>query len=182
MPSVFNADIERAFMQGFALLSRTAALALSLAAASACAVTITPPGPGGAAMPFSAVGPAKVGKLGVDLDCKAVFSGTVDGYGNVAITSASFSGGVLCKVIKPTASVTAPWTGHLDTATQLTLDNVAVNVKSPIAGGLCGPTKIVGSVADNGSETVIGLDAAQLSGGCSISATLSTTPYMRVTP
>ncbi|OQS40981.1 hypothetical protein [Chromobacterium haemolyticum] len=159
-----------------------AAAALSLVAASAFAVTITPPGPGGAAMPFSAVGPAKVSKLGIDLDCKAVFSGTVDGYGNVAITSASFSGGALCKLIKPTASVASPWTGHVDTATQLTLDNVSVNVKSPIAGGLCGPTKIVGSVADNGSETVIGLDAAQLSGGCSITATLNTTPYMRVTP
>ena len=52
------------------LSHRLAIAALSLAAASAFAVTITPPGPGGAPMPFSAVGPAKVGKFGIDLTAR----------------------------------------------------------------------------------------------------------------
>ncbi|NHQ85536.1 activator protein [Iodobacter sp. HSC-16F04] len=154
---------------------------LILSAAPANAVTITPPGPGGAALPFSAVGTATVGKLGIDFNCNTVFSGTVDGYGNIRITNATFKGATLCKLIKANASALAPWTGHVDTATQFTLDNVAVTINSPLGGGVCGPNKVVATINDNGSETILGLNA-QLSGGCSINGVLNTSPYLQVKP
>ncbi|OHX14792.1 hypothetical protein BI347_15730 [Chromobacterium sphagni] len=150
--------------------------------AMAGAVTITPPGPGGAAIPFSAVGPATVGKSGVDVDCTAVFSGTVDGSGNVLITSAAFKGIPVCRMIKASATPAAPWVGRVTAATQLVIDNVSVSVNTPILGGQCGPSLVNGQIADSGSETTIALINAPLAGGCAISATLTTTPYMHVTP
>ncbi|WP_152680375.1 activator protein [Chromobacterium subtsugae] len=146
------------------------------------AATITPPGAGGAAIPFSAVGPATVSKGGVDVDCSAVFSGTVDGAGNILITSAAFKGIPVCRMIKASATASAPWVGRVTAQNQLAIDGVMVNVNTPILGGQCGPSQIAGTITDSGSDTTIGLAAAPLAGGCAISATLTTTPYMRVTP
>ncbi|WP_434627852.1 hypothetical protein [Chromobacterium sp. CV08] len=147
------------------------------------AATITPPGAGGAPIPFSAVGPATVSKGGVDVDCNAVFSGTVDGAGNILITSASFKGIPVCRMIKASATVAAPWVGRVTALNQLAITGVTVNVNTPILGGQCGPSQVAGQISDNGVDaTVIGLAGAPLAGGCSISANLTTTPYMHVTP
>ncbi|OHX16387.1 hypothetical protein [Chromobacterium sphagni] len=62
------------------------------------------------------------------------------------------------------------------------IDNVSVSVNTPILGGQCGPSLVNGQIADSGSETTIALINAPLAGGCAISATLTTTPYMHVTP
>ncbi|POA97187.1 activator protein [Chromobacterium sinusclupearum] len=160
-----------------------AALALALGCVvSAGAVTITPPGAGGAAIPFSAVGPATVSKGGVDVDCNAVFSGTVDGAGNIRITSAAFKGIPVCRMIKASATAATPWVGRVTAQNQLAIVGVMVDVQAPILGGQCGPSQIAGTISDNGSETTIGLSSAPLAGGCAISAKLNTTPYMHVTP
>ncbi|QEL55532.1 hypothetical protein [Chromobacterium paludis] len=156
--------------------------ALGWMAGLAGAAEVTPPGPGGAAIPFSAVGPAVVGKSGIDVDCNAVFSGTVDGAGNILITSAAFKGIPVCRMIKASASASAPWVGRVTAQNQLVIDGVMVNVNTPILGGQCGPSQVAGTIADSGSDTTIGLSAAPLAGGCAISATLSTTPYMHVAP
>ncbi|WP_146056911.1 activator protein [Chromobacterium alticapitis] len=153
-----------------------------MASSMAGAATITPPGAGGAAIPFSAVGPSTVSKGGVDVDCNAVFSGTVDGAGNILITSAAFKGIPVCRMIKASASASAPWVGKVTGLNQLSIDGVMVNVNTPILGGQCGPSQVAGTIGDSGSETTIGLSAAPLAGGCAISATLGTTPYMHVTP
>ncbi|WP_137940073.1 activator protein [Chitinivorax sp. B] len=145
-------------------------------------ITITPPGAGGMAIPFSAVGPASVSKSGVGISCTAVFNGTVDGGGNLRITSAAFSGSSLCRVIKANATSLTPWTGRVDSISQLTIDNASVDVRVILVGGICGPSKISAQITDNESETVIGLNNANLAGNCTISGTLSTTPYLHVTP
>lgn len=163
------------------LAAGACALALGVCSAAGAA-TITPPGAGGAAIPFSAVGPAVVSKSGVDVDCTAVFSGTVDGAGNILITSAAFKGIPVCRMIKASATAAAPWVGKVTSFNQLTIDQVMVNVKTPILGGQCGPSLVGGQIGDSGSETAISLSAAPLAGGCAISATLTTTPYMHVTP
>lgn len=165
-------------MNKLKMISIRSALAVFLCgAASAFAVSITPPGPGGAPIPFSAVGATSVSKIGVVVGCNTVFNGTVGGNGSVLITGAAFTGNALCHLIKANVSATSPWTGHVDTPTQLVLDNVSVTVN---ASGQCGPSKMVGTISDNGRETVIGLHNAELSGGCSISGSLTTTPYLHV--
>ncbi|AXE31559.1 hypothetical protein DK842_17625 [Chromobacterium phragmitis] len=168
-------------MHNMILAASACALALGMSSAAGAA-TITPPGAGGAAIPFSAVGPAVVSKSGIDVDCTAVFSGTVDGAGHVLITSAAFKGIPVCRMIKASATATAPWVGRVTAVNQLVIDQVMVNVNTPILGGQCGPSLVNGRIADSGSETTIELSAAPLAGGCAISATLATTPYMHVTP
>ncbi|MEO3958591.1 hypothetical protein [Chromobacterium piscinae] len=111
-----------------------------------------------------------------------MFSGTVDGAGNILITSAAFKGIPVCRMIKASATAAAPWAGKVTSFNQLTIDQVMVNVNTPILGGQCGPSLVGGQIGDSGSETTISLSAAPLAGGCAISATLTTTPYMHVTP
>ncbi|UTH73301.1 hypothetical protein [Chromobacterium sp. IIBBL 290-4] len=148
----------------------------------ASAVTITPPGPNGAAAPFTAVGPAVVGKSGVEVDCTVTFSGTVDGGGNILISNVVFKGIPVCRMIKASATPDTPWVGKVLATDQLSFDNASVSVNTPILGGLCGPSQVGGKIVDSGSQTSIVLSNAPLSGGCSISATVSTTPYMHVSP
>lgn len=164
------------------MLSTATACVALLSASVAQAVIISPPGSGGAPMPFTASGPATVSKAGIPIGCTVVFTGTIDGAGKLLITSASFSGSALCKVIKANASVTSPWSGQVDSPIQLTLDNVSVNVSAPFVGGQCGPSKVTAQIRESDGETIIGLNSITLSGGCSMTGALTTSPYMHISP
>lgn len=147
----------------------------------ALAVTVTPPGPASQPIPFTASGPATLSKAGIPVGCTTTFTGTIDGGGLVKITSATFSGSNLCKLIQASASSTSPWTAHIVSPTQLTIDNASVQVNVPLVGGSCGPSQITAQINETDGETLIGLDSVALSGGCSMSGSLTTSPYLHVT-
>jgi hypothetical protein len=165
----------------FKQLSAGSALALLLATAvPAFAVTVTPPGPGGAAIPFSAKGATSLSASGISLGCTAVLTGTIDGSGAVTITSASFSGNSQCALVVPSATPATPWTANVTSTNQLVLHNVAVDVQVPIFGGKCGPTALNAGLTSNTntSESLISLNKQVLSGGCEVSGSLTTTPFL----
>jgi len=167
-------------MKTFKLVSVGSALAvLAAAAAPAFAVTVTPPGSGGAAIPLTAHGPTTLTKSGVSISCTATLTGTIDGAGDVKITSASFTGNSLCSSV---VAAKTPWTGTVLSPTQLALHGVAVNVNVPILGGACGPTDVSAGISVNATqkETLISLSKQALSGGCDVSGTLTTTPFLQV--
>lgn len=141
----------------------------TVAAAPAFAVTVSradgqPMNPNGE--PFSATGPTTLTK-GIGLNCTATFNGTITTTGIVQITSATFAAGsALCGSI----SAVTPWSGQADTTTQLTINNVQVN--TPL--GACGPSKV--ATAFSSANSSLTFNNSQLSGGCSVSGTVNTSP------
>jgi hypothetical protein len=161
-------------MKGFALIPVGAALAfLVMAAAPASAVTVSPAGP------IGLTGSTTLTKSGNSIGCTAKMAGTISSDGAVSITSASFSGPAMCSLVSPTD---LPWRGAATNAAGLVLDNVAVNVAVPGLGGQCGPTTINASILENAAqkETAINISKQPLTGGCEVSGTLTTTPYLMV--
>jgi hypothetical protein len=153
-----------------------------LAAAPAFAVVVTPPGQSGAGVPVVIQGPMQFTKGGMKVPCATTLRGTVDGAGKLRITAAAFSGDFRCGKIAPSASEQTPWTGKFDSASQLTIDNMNVNVKVPLFGGQCGPSQIVVGITDTGKELLVSPKSVRLSGGCGMSGQLTVTPYLHVTP
>lgn len=148
------------------------------------AVTVTPPGPGGQTVPFTASGPTVLGKAGMLVACETVLTGTISAIGDVTITDASMRGNSLCNAVTaiiPTQ--TRHWDGNIENSKSFALDNVAVKVNIPIFGGTCGPTNIKAGISGNPAtkELLISFSNQLLSGGCSISGSLTTTPYLTVT-
>jgi hypothetical protein len=167
----------------FKHLSAGSALALLLAAtSSAFALSVTPPGPGKGLLPFSAKGATTLSASGITIGCTAVLTGTIDGSGAVTITSASFSGNGECALVVPTATSDTPWTGNVTSPNQLALNNVGVNVEVPIFGGKCGPTAIDADlrVKEPTKETILSFRKQMLSGGCEVSGSLTTTPFLNI--
>lgn len=161
-------------MKSFKLIPVGAALALFVAAsAPAFAVTVSPAGP------ISLTGSTTLGKSSLSLGCAATMAGNITGSGEISITSAKFTGNSLCSLVVPT---NLPWTGQVANATSLSLNNVAVNVKVIGIGGECGPTAVTASITENTAqkETIIGFAHQALSGGCTVSGSLTTTPFLTV--
>ncbi len=157
-------------MKSFKLIPVGAAMALFLAAsASAYAVTISPAGP------ISLIGSTTLKKGIVSVSCTANMVGSVSSTGAISITSAKFAGNSLCTGI---TALQLPWTGDVLTTTSLSLSGVAVNTLL----GACGPSTIAASITENTTqkETTIGLTDQALSGGCTVSGTLTTTPYLTI--
>lgn len=161
-------------MKRFKLIPVGAALALFVAtSAPAFAVTVSPAGP------ISLTGSTTLGKSGLSLGCAATMTGTITSTGEISITSAKFSGNSLCSLVAPT---NLPWTGQVANTTSLSLNNVAVDVKVVGIGGQCGPTALTASITENTAqkETIIGFAHQALSGGCTVSGSLTTTPFLTV--
>jgi hypothetical protein len=160
-------------MKGFRLIPVGAALAFFVSAASpAFAVAVSQSGP------ITLNGATTLTKSGNSVGCTTTLTGTITGDGALSITSARFSGPAMCSLITPTH---LPWSGALTNAAGLTLNNVAVNVAVPVLGGQCGPTTVNASVAENTQkETAISISKQQLTGGCEVSGTLTTTPVLLI--
>jgi hypothetical protein len=161
-------------MKGFRLVPVGAALAFFVAAAApAFAVTVSPAGP------ISLNGSTTLTKSGHSIGCKATMAGNVDSAGAISITAASFSGAPMCSLITPAH---LPWTGQVTNTAGLTLDKVAVDVAVPMLGGQCGPTTVNASIVQSTpqKETAINISQQQLTGGCEVSGTLTTTPFLTV--
>ncbi len=157
-------------MKSLKLIPVGAALALYIAAsASAFAVTVSPAGP------ISLTGSTTLTKSGIAVGCSATMAGSVSSSGAISITSASFSGNALCTGV---TAAGLPWTGQVLSTTSLSLNGVAVNTLL----GACGPSALSATITENPNpqQTIIGLSNQVLSGGCSVSGSLTTTPYLSV--
>jgi len=157
-------------MKRFKLIPVGAASALFVAASvPAFAVTVSPAGA------ISLEGATTLVKSGVPLGCTANLVGTITSAGAIEITSAKFTGPALCSAVTAAA---LPWTGQVTSTAALALDGVAVN--TPL--GSCGPSALNASITENAPvrETAIGLIGQVLSGGCTVSGSLTTTPFLTV--
>lgn len=158
-------------MKSFKLIPVGATLALSIAAcASAFAVTVSPAGP------INLSGATTLTHSGNTVGCTANLVGQITSTGAIQITAASFRGAALCSGI---TARNLPWTGQVLSTTNLSLNNVAVG--TPL--GACGPSSVSASITETPPPqptTIIGLSNQPLSGGCSVSGSLTTTPYLSV--
>lgn len=150
----------------------------AVSAAPVFAVTVSradgqPMNPNGE--PFSASGLTALAKGSINANCNATFNGTITSTGIVNITSTTFSGGATCGLISGSASSTSPWTGQADSTTQLSINNVKVNVTLL---GTCGPSKVVTAWSDSNSSLTF--DKSALTPDCTVSGTVATSPKFHV--
>ncbi|VWC96706.1 PPE-repeat protein [Burkholderia lata] len=161
------------------IVSLVAAVAFTaVSAAPAFAVTVTradgqPMNPNGE--PFSASGLTNLSKGAISAGCTATFNGTITSTGIVNITSTTFTGGATCSLINGSASSTSPWTGQADSTTQLSINNVKVNVTLL---GACGPSKVVTTWSDTNSS--LAFNNAALTPDCTVAGTVLTSPKFHV--
>ncbi|MEN2472628.1 MULTISPECIES: activator protein [Burkholderia] len=156
-----------------------AAAFTAVSAAPAFAVTVSradgqPMNPNGE--PFSASGLTSLHKGAVNpINCTATVNGTVTPAGIVNITSTQFTGGALCVLITGNASSATPWTGNVDSTTQVSIDNVKVNVQLL---GTCGPSKVTATWSDPNSSLTF--DNAPLTPDCALDGRVVTSPRFHV--
>ncbi|VWC67903.1 activator protein [Burkholderia lata] len=150
----------------------------AISAAPAFAVTVSrvdgqPMNPNGE--PFSATGLTTLSKKSIVSNCSVTFNGTITPAGIVNITSVQYSGGNWCPATSSTASSASPWTGQVDSATQLSIDNAQVDFKLL---GACGPSKLV--AAWNDSNASLTFNNAVWTPDCVWSGTLMASPKLHV--
>ncbi|WDD96554.1 hypothetical protein Bsp3421_006769 [Burkholderia sp. FERM BP-3421] len=172
-------------MQSSKFVLSLVAFALAAAmTAQAQAVTVTradgqPMNPNGE--PFSAAGATTYLKGSIVINCTTRINGTVTPTGIVWITSASLTGAPLCQLAQPSASSASMWTGQIETSTQLSINNMAINWN---LFGPCGPNQVTTAWsnalpwADNPSGLTF--SSALLTPNCTISGSLVTSPKLRV--
>ena len=120
---------------------------------------------------FTASGSMTLKKGGVTLNCTANFTGGTDAAGAGKVTGASFSGGSICNGLTATG---LPWAIVPSSTTQVSVQNVAVNTLL----GACGPSSL--PAAFNNTNGSLTFNNAALTGGCSVSGTLTTAPRITV--
>lgn len=120
---------------------------------------------------FTGSGNTSATKNGVTLACKAKFNGAIDGSGVGSVTSGSFTGQLGCTSV---ALSNLPWKATAKKATKGTILNVTFT--SPI--GNCGPTTLPVKLKNG----VISFTNAVLSGGCTVSGKIKTSPTVSIVP
>ncbi|VWD00856.1 PPE-repeat protein [Burkholderia lata] len=161
------------------IASLVAAVAFTaISAAPAFAVTVSradgqPMNPNGE--PFSATGLTTIGKKSINTNCAVTFNGTITPAGVINITSAQFNGGNWCPLISSTASSTSPWTGQVDSTTQLSIDNAQVSFTLL---GPCGPSRLVAAWNDPNSSLTF--NNAEWTPDCRLAGTLIASPKLHV--
>ncbi|MDR3507316.1 MAG: activator of alkane oxidation [Caulobacteraceae bacterium] len=160
-------------MKTLATLSATALLALGLASQAFAAPTLGP-----VSTSFTGMGTTSMTKSGITIGCNANFTGSINSTGAGQISTAAFTAGnFLCPLITatnlpwPAAAVTAGG-GGAGTANILT-----VAVSTPL--GNCGPSTLPTSINTTG---VISFSGVPLSGGCTVSGSIQSTPHVFVVP
>ncbi|WP_185735803.1 activator protein [Burkholderia cepacia] len=162
------------------ITSLVAAVAFTaVSAAPAFAVTVSradglPMNPNGE--PFSASGLTSLQKGAFSpINCTTTVNGTVTPAGIVNITSTQFTGGTLCVLFTGSASSAAPWTGSVDSTTQVSINNVKLDMR---VLGTCGPSKVTTAWSDPDSRVT--LNNAVLTPDCTVSGWLATSPKFHV--
>ncbi|WP_423367865.1 activator protein [Burkholderia sp. LMG 32019] len=161
------------------ILSLVAAVTFTaVSAAPAFAVTVSrvdgqPMNPNGE--PFSATGLTSLVKKQIIANCSMTLNGTITPAGIVNIVSVQFNGGSLCQLVSGTASSASPWTGQVDSATQLSINNAQVDFKLL---GACEPSKLV--AAWNDSNSSLTFNNADWTPDCRLTGTLMASPKLHV--
>ncbi|AYQ41445.1 PPE-repeat protein [Burkholderia aenigmatica] len=150
----------------------------AISAAPAFAVTVSradgqPMNPNGE--PFSATGLTNLSKKAIVANCSVTFNGTITPAGIVNIASVQFNGGSLCRLVSASASSASPWTGQLDSATQLSINNAQVDF---MVLGVCESSKLV--AAWNDSNSSLAFNNADWTPDCRLTGTLMATPKLHV--
>ncbi|MBN3825748.1 activator protein [Burkholderia sp. Ac-20384] len=151
----------------------------AVSAAPAFAVTVSradgqPMNPNGE--PFSAAGFTSLQKGAVSpIGCTLTLNGTVTPTGIINITSTQITGGSLCGLITGSATSVSPWTGQVDSTTQVSINNVKLNVTLL---GTCGPSKVMAAWNDQNSSATF--NNAVLTPDCTVNGTVMTSPKFHV--
>ncbi len=150
----------------------------TISAAPAFAVTVSradgqPMNPNAEA--FSASGVMSLTKGAINTVCTLTFNGTITPAGIVNVTSAQFNGGNWCPFVSTTASSASPWTGQVESATQISIDNAQVSIKLL---GTCGPGKVV--EAWNDAKSSLTFNNVDLTPDCRLAGELVTSPKLHV--
>ncbi|ABB10662.1 hypothetical protein [Burkholderia lata] len=150
----------------------------AVSAAPAFAVTVSradgqPMNPNGE--PFSAAGLTALSIKQIIANCSVTFNGTITPAGIVNVASVQFNGGSVCQLVSGSASGSSPWTGQVDSATQLSINNAQVDFK--VLGG-CGPSKIVATWSN--SNSLLTFSNAELTPDCKFSGPLTVSPKLHV--
>ncbi|MBN3835368.1 activator protein [Burkholderia sp. Ac-20344] len=154
---------------GFAAVSAAPAFAVTVSRADGL-----PMNPNGE--PFSASGLTTLHKGAVSpINCTATFNGTVTPIGIVNVTSTQFAGGALCGLITGSATSATPWTGQVDSTTQVSINDVKLNV---IVLGTCGPSKVPAAWIDR--DASVTLSDAVLTPDCTVDGRVATSPRFHV--
>lgn len=123
---------------------------------------------------FVGDGTTSATKNGITLPCKAHFTGTVDSNGVGHVTGGSFTdnGATGCKKVK---LANLPWGSRVPSATKV------IVLKAKFNGPLtldCGPSNVP-TTLKNG---VITFTAVPMTGSCSVSGKITTTPKLSIVP
>ncbi|MDR3507317.1 MAG: hypothetical protein P4L64_05390 [Caulobacteraceae bacterium] len=155
------------------LATLCAAGLLALTAQAVAAATLSPIN-----TCFTGAGDTSFSKRGIAIGCHGRFTGDIDSTGIGHIVTVSFTpGSALCGVIN---TKNLPWNTTASTAISggggtASIAGVAVNT----AFGNCGPSTVPISIDKGGQITI---SKATLPGGCTVTATIQTTPPISVTP
>jgi hypothetical protein len=120
---------------------------------------------------FTGVGKTTLTKGSLTVPCTAKFTGKTDAKGIGHITSATFSGNILCGGVKATG---LPWIGEATSATGGTIQNVAVTAS---VFGACGPTTIPLTLSKTG---VLAFNNVTLKPNCAIKGSIATKPVLTI--
>ena len=120
---------------------------------------------------FTGTGTTSATKNGITLKCKAKFQGHVDSNGVGWVDSGSFTGQLGCTSV---GLGNLPWKSLARTATKANIYNVAFT--SPI--GNCGPGTVPTKLVDG----IIKFANVPLSGGCTVSGKITTSPTLSIVP
>jgi hypothetical protein len=118
---------------------------------------------------FSGSGNTSATKSGITLKCTAKFTGKVSSTGVGSVTGGSFSGEIGCSGV---TLGNLPWPATAVSATTVDIKNVTF--QSII--GNCGPSTLK-TTLKNG---VISFTNAKLSGGCTASGSITTSPKLAI--
>lgn len=148
------------------------ALIAALTAVVAQALTVTPAGP------LSATGTLHLSKGIISLTCTAKFNGSITPAGALAVEKVQFFGkNRLCKKIKP---INLPWTGQMDSNTEIIIRGLHAEISAAILGGHCGPMDMM--VAWNNDTSAVYFNKLTLPPGCTMEGMMVIEPAMQVDP
>jgi hypothetical protein len=118
---------------------------------------------------FTGSGTTSATKSGITLNCNAKFTGKVDSAGTGYVESGSFSGAIGCSSV---SLKNLPWTSAAVGRYAVHIEDVTFD--SPI--GNCGPITIAVKLRNG----VISFSNVQVSGGCTISGKIMTSPKLSI--
>jgi hypothetical protein len=144
----------------------TLALSLSTPALAKTTYEFTP-----VSKAFTATGTTMLTKGTINLSCTAKFVGKTTAAGVAEITSATFTGNILCGAVKSTG---LPWLGTASSLTKATFAKVSVSAS---LFGVCGPSNVPVTVAGAGKITFA---KVTLTPDCVVNGTITSKPALTI--